>query len=160
MSFNVKRLPSTFVPGDIGIAHIAISNQGGTAIDGEATVQLLLSPDTTVSNDDVPINVQSFQSLRLNLDITDSLSRTAVFTIPQTITPGNYNLLAEIVPISGITNDELTPPQSVVAGTAALSFGNVGNRHNVRLPETLNPGVVSFFILQGPGTGTFFNDGT
>jgi hypothetical protein len=150
-------LSSTFVPGDRGSAVVSIFDQGAGTARGSVAVDLALVPtDPTEASVPVATDVQ------VNLAVTGgrTVNPRIGFTVPADIEPGGYTISAALVPVSGLSADEVDTDTVTAATTqqGVLGFGTVGSHLNYRLVRTLPNGATVTVSLLG-GTGTLVEDG-
>jgi hypothetical protein len=95
-----------------GVASVFIQNQGDQTASGDVQLRLLLSADDTASADDTPLD-QTLGTLRLRLAARHSVTVSTHFTVPTGVAPGTYFLLAQLLPVSGFTPEQVSPNASV-----------------------------------------------
>jgi Bacterial Ig-like domain (group 3)/FG-GAP-like repeat len=148
-------LPSVFVPGDIGTVNLSIDNQQSIVAKGIVGIQLYATTDGTIGNATL-LTAPTVAHVALNLKAGASKTLKARFVVPLGIAPGTYFVAAVLTPISGFATSAVssTPAVSTSSAVAALEFGTVGNRSNVKLNQVLSDGTKVTYRLSGPGTGT------
>ncbi|HSV15886.1 MAG TPA: FG-GAP-like repeat-containing protein [Tepidisphaeraceae bacterium] len=104
---HAVKFPPTLSAGSKGNAQIIVQNQGDVATRGVLAVRLLLSADTTVSEDDVPLT-GSVGDLSLHFAPHAAISFPDTFTVPDGVAPGMYFLLAQLVGVSGFAAGEVS----------------------------------------------------
>lgn len=152
---------TTLVPGNPGSVDVTIVNQGDSPARGVVGIQLYATTDG-VATDGVAIAAHPTQAavqLRGGKSKTVRLS----FTVPSTLAPGSYTLMAVLTPMRGLTAANISATPEVAspfaASTVSLSFGTVGTHHGVKLIRTEPDGTVVTYSLSGPGTGTLSGNG-
>jgi hypothetical protein len=158
VAFTSIKLPSVFVPGDKGSVKLAISNGTNGAISGKVAIQLFASTDGAIDANSVQIPAKSLNSKSLKLKTGKGTTASATFTVPLTLAIGTYQLLAKIVPISGIDASLVPAPTASAAAQAVHEFGSFSGRKNVKLVLPSGGGLVTY-SLSGAGSGTVGNDG-
>jgi hypothetical protein len=148
--------PSLFLPKDPGSVTLTFTNGGGAVARGRLSVDLFLSPTKTLDSSAIALTAAALQNRSIALGIGQSTTLTGAFKFG-TYTPGTYYLIAEIVPISGITSDELTTTTLVNTGrlqAAGLVFGTVGTHANLTLTVTDAAGDQARLSMSGGGDGS------
>jgi len=155
------KLPAVFVPGDNGTVQVTIENQGDASAGGVLGLELFASTDTMPGDGMQLKTPTNLAHLPINLAAGKSKSVTATVTIPSSLLPGTYNILAQLMPVSGFGAGVVS--MVAAAGPATVqgvwSFGTVGSRNNVKLVHVLNDGTKETFSLN-VGTGTLSEDGS
>lgn len=153
--------PAIFVPGSPASVDVTIVNQGDSTARGRVGIQVYATTDG-VATDGVAIAAHPTAT---SVSLRSGKSKTVrlAFTVPSTITPGSYTLMAVLTPISGLTAANISQTPQVASPFAtssfSLSFGMVGTRHGVKLVRVEPDGTVVTYALSGPGTGTLSGNG-
>jgi hypothetical protein len=149
-------LPALFVPGDAATVSVSLINAGGSAASGRIAINVYLSADGIIDASAIPVDVPSFRNRAVLIGSGQTVTLTGHFVLG-TVPPGSYTLVAQIVPLSGLTSDELTQDTLTSSSTftaAGLVFGNVGVHHALALKLTDTAGNRATLSLTGPGIGT------
>ncbi len=154
-------LPNEYVPGDRGVARVAITDVGdGTAV-GVVGVQLYASTSSSFDSSAFPIATLGSGKARVQLAGGRTLVDPVTFTLPSTITAGNYTIFAALTPVSGLSASAVSSTVAVGlnSATAVLQFGRVPTHGNFKLTQTLSGGNTVSLSLSGPGTGKLVENG-
>lgn len=148
--------PSIFLPKDPGSVTLTLTNGGGAVARGRLSIDLFLSPTRTLGDSAIALTAAALQNRAIALGSGQSTSLTAKFTFGS-YPPGTYFLIAQLVPISGLTSDELTSDTLVNASrfqAPGMVFGSVGTHQNLSLTVTDSNGNPARLTLSGGGFGT------
>jgi len=152
----------TYLQGDRAQAVVSIVNHGPNDVRTSGDIQIYASLDGSLNpSDDILLgSLRAGGTVQVNDPIDDL--RIAL-KIPAGMNPGSYRLIATVVPASPIPGDNPANNIAVTAGPVInlpASFGQVGNRANVKLvlfDDELNTPVT--LTLTGGGTGTLVPNG-
>ena len=153
--------PSEFVAGDKGTVDVAIINGGGAAANGRVAVNLFASPDGTLGAGAIPIDIRGSNTPAVHLASGRSITFAAPI-VAGDYPPGKYTIVAQIVPVSGLTADQVVSTPAASAGqflAAGHVFGTVGSRRNVPYTISDSNGQTAVLKLSGAGTGSFTQTG-
>ena len=152
-------LPATFVPGDTGTVKLTITNSGNAAENGTVAVQLFLANQGSLTSS-VALTAPALANVRVPLGVGGVRTISAKFTVPGGVPVGTDDVVAVLSAVANLTPGETStdPVTSTATATAALSFGAVGTRKNVRLKTTDSAGTAVVYALPGGGTGTLSTD--
>lgn len=148
--------PTVFLAKDTGTVTITLTNGGGAVARGKLSIDLFLSPTKTLGASAIALTAAALQNRTIALGIGQSTTLTGKFTFGS-YPPGAYFLIAEVVPISGLTSDNLTTADLVDAQrlqAAGMVFGTVGTHQNLTLTVTDSSGDQARFSMTGGGFGT------
>jgi hypothetical protein len=123
---------------------------------GRVAISLYLSTTGAIDSSAIPISIPSLKSRAISLGSGRSTTIAANF-IAGSYPPGRYKIVAQIVPLSRITSDELTRDTLVSPSTfqaAGLVFGTVGTHKGLVLNVTDDAGHRATLSLVGGGLGT------
>jgi hypothetical protein len=112
-------IKGTLAPGAKISAPINVSNAGNTAVKQSVPVQVVASPgDQTLGNGDVAVATPN-----VKLSVNPSSSKTAklTFTLPTTLTPGTYFLLATLDAGHTLTTESNVDNNLVVLGSFTVT---------------------------------------
>ena len=148
--------PALFLPKDPGSVTLTLTNGGGAVARGRVSIDLFLSPTRALGDSAIALAAAALQNRAIALGVGQSVTLTANF-IFGSYPPGTYYLIAQIVPISGLTSDELTT--STLANTsrfqaAGMVFGAVGTHQNLTLTVSDGNGDQARLTMTGGGFGT------
>jgi hypothetical protein len=155
-TLSAVTLPSLFLARDKGTATITLIDAGGGPANGRIAVNFYLSPDGQIDSSAFAIPVPAFQNHSMHIASGKTLTLTANL-VAGSYPPGTYKLIAQIVPLTGLTPDEFqqtTLVSSTRLQAAGLVFGTVGTHHFAKLTLTDANGVVGTLSLSGTGTAT------
>ena len=107
--------PSTpFVPGDAGTVAVTITDQGTAAVSGTVAVSLSIAPAGNLATA-VPLEVVGNPKVGLALAGGGNVVVSVPFTVPTTLTPGGYTIVATLTAAGTL------PAGQVSAATAATA---------------------------------------
>ncbi len=155
-SIDAVTLPSPFIVGDKGTANLTLGNYGGAAANGSVTVNLFASADGVIDASAVPITSSGLKNLAIHNASGGSRKSTGTFTMPS-LPAGSYFILAQVVPVSGFTADQISQTPAVSPTTfqaAGNAFGTVGKHKNLKFTVTNSSGGQATLAISGPGVGT------
>lgn len=160
VEFNNFNVPSTLVPGDRFVAGIILTNNGPMNAAGQISISFYLSTDVTFSSDDLLCGSYPNQQIPGVFGNGEELFFSDNFTVPSNATPGNYFLLARIVPSASVGDNNQS--NNVVASDnffpLEIKFGNIPGRGNAILQLTDPEGTAVQFQLLDGGVGTVTRD--
>lgn len=160
VEFNNFNVPSTLVPGDRFVAGIVLTNNGPMNAAGQISIQFYLSTDVTLSSDDLLCGSYPNQQIPGVFGVGEELLFSDNFTVPTGATPGNYFLLARIIPSASVADNNQS--NNVVASDnffpLEIKFGNIPGRGNAILQLTDPEGTTVQFQLLDGGVGTVTRD--
>lgn len=148
-------IPTVFLPKDTGSVSITLTNGGGAVARGKLSVDLFLSPTKTLGASAIALTAAALQNRAIALGVGQSTTLTGNFKLGS-YTPGPYYLIAEVVPISGLTSADLTTTTLVDSQrvqAAGLVFGTVGSHQNLTLTVTDASGDEARLSMSGGGYG-------
>lgn len=154
-AINSVTLPSTFIAGDKGKISLALSNFGGAAAHGVVNINLFASIDGQIDSQPIAIPASSLQKLSVQSASGGSRTVNANF-VAGGFPAGSYFILAQVVPVSGFTDDEISQTPAASANTfqaAGDVFGTVGAHKNLKFTVTNSGGGQATLSLSGPGSG-------
>jgi hypothetical protein len=156
----VVRLAREYVPGDRGIADVAITDIGDGPAIGVVGLQLFASTSSTFDSTAFPITIDSSTSASVHLAGGQTHVVPVTFTMPLDIEPVNYTIFAALSPVSGLSTAEVvsTPAVGMNSSVPVLEFGRVPTHANYKLTRTLSDGATITLSMNGPGTGTLVED--
>ncbi len=155
-SINSVTLPSTFIAGDKGKISITLGNYGGATAHGVVNVNLFASLDGQIDSSSIAIPAASLQKLSVQNGSGGSRTINANF-VGGGYPAGSYFILAQVVAVSGFTDDEISQAPAASATTfqaAGDVFGTVGTHKNLKFTVTNSTGGSATLSLSGSGTGT------
>ncbi len=155
-SISSVTLPSVFISGDKGKISLTIGNYGGATAHGVVGVNLFASTDGQIDSSSIAISVPSLQKLSIQNASGGSRTVNANF-VAGGYPAGSYFILAQVVAVSGFTDDEISQTPAATAATfqaAGDAFGTVGTHKNLKFTATNSSGGSATLTLSGPGTGT------
>jgi hypothetical protein len=154
-SIPAVHLPAAYVPGTRGVADVSIYAAGAAPAVGSVSVQLFASTSTTFDGSAFLLPDQSISTISFSLKGNQTRTVPISFSIPDTITPGNYTFFAVISALSGVDPSQVgaAPAVALTTQQAVLQFGRVSNRLGYVLTRTLGNGETYSLRLTGPGTG-------
>jgi hypothetical protein len=148
--------PTVFLPKDPGSVTLTFTNGGGAVARSRLSVDLFLSTTKTLDSSAIALTAAALQNRSIALGIGQSITFTGTFKFG-TYMPGSYYLIAEIVPISGLTSDQLTATTLVNTGrfqAPGMVFGTVGTHANLTLTVTDAAGDRATLSMPGGGYGS------
>lgn len=154
-SLGTVTIPTTFLPKDTGSVSITLTNGGGAVARGRLSIDLFLSPTRTLGASAIALTAAALQNRTIALGVGQSTTLTGNFKLG-TYTPGAYYLIAEVVPISGLTSADFTATTLLDAQrvqAAGLVFGTVGAHQNLTLTVTDASGNEARLSMTGGGYG-------
>jgi hypothetical protein len=152
--------PITLVPGNTARTTVTVTNSGVTG-HGVLGIALFASIDGTF--DDGTIVAVRPAAVSVSLRSGGVRSVPVTFTVPNSLQPGNYILLAQLTAGKGLTADQVlqpTAPATAPQATVTWSFGTVAGHRGTRLVLTQPDGTLVTYSLAGPGTGTVVSNGS
>ncbi len=156
-------LPSVFVPGDKGSITLKVTNVGTVASQGTLAALVYLSTDTTLDGGDIVLAATNvaFKPRTVNVKVGKSTTISGKVVIPDNIPLASYYLIAQVVEPDANAPIANNAPASANPFESRVSFGQVGDRKNVKLTFVDGNSTKSTFSLSGPGMGdvTFNGDG-
>ena len=154
------QLPKEYVPGDRGVANVAITDIGDGPAVGVVGLQLYASTSSTFDSTAFPIAIDGSSQAAVNLAGGRTVIDPVTFTMPTNIEPVNYTIFAVLSAVSGLTADQVStmPAVGINSAVAVLEFGTVPTHGNYKLTRTLAGGNTVTLSLAGPGTGTVVED--
>ena len=158
-SMALSVLPDIVLPTDSASAALTVKNSGTTTISQAIKVNVYASLNGTLDSGDILLGTAN--STSTNFSPGQSKSVAVALTVPNTIAPGSYQLLAAIDADNRIA--EGNEANNVVAGegfSLAWKFGDIPGRSDeavLKLGDT--DGTVVSFALDGVGTGEVTRDG-
>jgi hypothetical protein len=155
-SLTTATLPALFLPKDPGTVSIQLTNGGGGSAIGKISINFYLSATGIIDASSIAIPAPTLQNRAISIASGRTTTLTAHFKVG-TYPPGSYKIIAQIVPVTGITTDELT--QSTLVSTssfqaAGMVFGTVGAHKGLTLALTDDAGNRATLSLAGGGVGT------
>ena len=132
-----QALPAAAVTGSKWRTRVRITNSGQTPVSGAADLGLYLSNDAYLHPDDTPV-----ATLPRNLRLRPGASKTITlpFTFPQTITAGNYHLLAWADAAKAVP--ERNEPNNVGASGGQVALAEAQRDFSVSVSQmTVTPGI-------------------
>ena len=155
-TLSASTLPSLFLPKDSGTATFTLVNGGGATASGRINIDLFLSASGIVDSSAIALSVPSLQDRAIAIASGGQTTLTGRFTAGS-YPPGNYKLVAQIVPVSGLTSANLSQ-SSVVSSSifqaAGMVFGTVGTHTGLKQVVTDASGDTATLTLSGGGYGT------
>ncbi len=150
------RLAKQYVPGDRGVANVAITDVGDGPANGVVGLQLYASTSSTFDSTAFPITINGRGKVAVHLAGGRVLVDPVTFTMPTSIEPGNYTIFAALSPVSGLTAGEVnsTPAVGLNSSVAVLEFGTVPTHANYKLTRTLANGSTISLSMAAAGSGT------
>ena len=149
-------IPAEFLRGDSGNATVTLLNGGGAAANGKIDVNFYLSPSGLIDSSAIALAAPALHNHFVQVGSGKSVTLTANLKLGN-YAPGNYFLVAQVVPVTKLTADEVSSTPQVSTTTfqaAGLVFGSVGTHHGLTLKVADADGQVGTFSLTGAGTGT------
>jgi ELWxxDGT repeat protein len=148
------------VPTTAATATVQVRNQGDAQANATTQVAIYASADATLDSSDVLLGTANTASL----NVGQSRNVTVNFGIPNSLTPGSYNLLARVDATNIIAEGPAGEANNIsvrtTAFTVAWQFGNVpGRSGNTTLTLRDADGTRVTFRLTGPGLGEVIRDG-
>ncbi|HEV7301123.1 MAG TPA: FG-GAP-like repeat-containing protein [Tepidisphaeraceae bacterium] len=154
-------LPPVFVPGDKGSVTVGLTNAGDATASGRVTVELFASADDTIDDGDAPLDTGTALANRpVRVAAGRTASLTGRFVVPAALANGSYSVLAKVTPLDVVGLSEPATSASTQTVQKVTSFGQVGDRRNVRYTFTDADGTLVTYALSGAGTGVVSDDGT
>jgi len=150
------KVPAVAIPGDKVSTKLLITDHGNLAGAGQVAIKLYASQNGLIDGSAIQLPVPSLAGRSIKLTPGKSTSVSAKFAIPLTLPNGVYEILAQLVPISGLANSDVSAGFGPGPGTFQLvrQFGTVGARKNVKFQQTTSDGGVLTYSISGPGTGS------
>jgi hypothetical protein len=157
---SAVHLPTAYVPGDHGIADVAITDFGTAPASGSVSVQLYASASSTFDSTAFALGSPGTGQFRFRLAGGQAKTVAIGFVIPANIQPGNYTVFAALAPASGTSPSLVStvPIAGLTTQQAVLEFGTFERHRNFRLTRTLADGSVVSLSLSGAGSGGLTED--
>lgn len=155
-ALSAAMLPATFIPGDAGTVSITLTNGGGSPAVGTIAANLYLSHSGIIDASAIAISLAALQNRAIAIASGRTSTLTARF-VAASYPAGSYKLVAQIVPLSGLTSDALTQATVVSSASfqaAGMVFGTVGAHKGLTLRVADDAGDVAALSIAGAGTGT------
>jgi hypothetical protein len=155
------KLPNVLVPGDAGLVRLTFANLGGATASDSIRVSLFASPTVTLDSTSIPIPDSALDQVKISVGAGRSRTIATSLTVPEGLPAGTYYLIAAVSAGTGTKATEVIA-STLIQSTpvqVAWQFGEVGNRHNVKLVQHLSNSDVVTFSLVGKGTGTVTQGG-
>ena len=148
------------VPTNAATATVQVLNQGNQRANATTQVAMYSSVDTVFDASDVLLGTANAAAL----NVGQSRTVTVNLSIPASLTPGAYNLLARVdatnVIAEGTAGEANNISSRATPFTVAWQFGNVpGRSGNTTLTLRDADGTSVTFRLTGPGLGEVISDG-
>lgn len=148
------------VPTNAATVTVQVLNIGDQPANATTQVAVYASTDATLDSADVLLGTANTAAL----NVGQSRNVTVNLGIPNSITPGSYNLLARVdatnVIAEGPAGEANNTSVRTTAFTVAWQFGNVpGRSGNTTLTLRDADGTRVTFRLTGPGLGEVIRDG-
>ena len=142
------------VPGDTPTLKLSLRNIGGATATTPLTVKLFASTTNQLTDSAIPIPDPLLANVNPNLGVRKDKTISAKMTIPDSLTPGTYFLIAQVgaAKVSGQNQVIGSTIVDFSSFSVAWQFGHVGTRTNVKFVQHLKSGVVTF-SLTGNGYG-------
>ena len=153
--------PSEFLANDRGTVSVVLTNGGAAVGRGKVDVNFYLSADGTIDSSAIPLSIPALQNRIVNIASGRAVTLAGTFKAAN-YPSANYQLVAQVVPVLGLTADQLmsTPVVSATSYLAAgLVFGTVGVHRALRLKIADGAGNLATFSIAGPGLGTITQTG-
>lgn len=142
---------ASILPGDTLAVPLTLVNAGDLTLTGNIKVNLFLSTDASLSENDLLISGKTINNFLLNPGQTSA--RTFDAALPANLNAGTYFILAQVDPLNatgggGADNVFLASQQANVQ----FKVGNVPGRGNVTITIPIPGGATANFKLTGGGS--------
>src|SRR4029077_13547039 len=105
-SLGATTLPALFLPGDKGTVPVTLTNAGGGRARGAVGVNLYLSRSGVIDTSSILLTSRAFRR-SVNIGIGQTFSFSVPFAVGS-VMAGPYKLVAQVVPLSRFTADEVS----------------------------------------------------